>query len=174
MLRIAALVIVLLTGRVAFADEAAPPPPDDGYGTHVLVADLIAPVMFTAAQWRTRPFVDLGISAYVLGGPVVHTAHRRYRRAATSLGLRIGLPIAGLFAGDLVHHLISSGDPHVWEAWDGPPSPLWILGAAAGFVGAIVIDQRVLAGGYTRKRTAVVPSATAGNGGVTLGIIAAF
>jgi hypothetical protein len=168
MLRCAVLASVLLTSPTAFADE-----PDDGYGTHVLAADLVTTGALLAGM-RWAPALYLAGGSYLLGGPIVHVAHERYERAGFSLGLRIGLPVLGLLAGDLIHQAMNSGDPHVWEAFDGPPSPWWVLGASAGFVSAIVIDQRKVSGGYTRRQTVIVPTATATTGGATFGVAAMF
>jgi hypothetical protein len=87
------------------------------------------------------------------------------------------LPIAGLLVGDAIQQLSSGGDPHPWQAWDGPPSPWWLLGTLGGFVAGSVIDARVLAGGYRpRPRPSVswTPTARASAHGVALGIAGSF
>jgi hypothetical protein len=49
---------------------------------------------------KSAPFtLPFGLPAYVLGGPIVHGAHGYWGRAAVSLVLRGGLPLAGAALG---------------------------------------------------------------------------
>lgn len=175
MLRIAQIAIVLLTCRVAFAQASEPEPEPEVYGLHILAADLVpVGILSTATVFPQGPYLEASVGAYLLGGPIVHTLHGEYKRAAASLGLRVGLPIAGLLVGDLVHQATNPGDPHPWN-FDGPPSLWWVLGGVAGFVAAMTLDQRVLAGGYhARRASTVTPTANASRDGLAFGVVAAF
>ena len=150
--RFALIAIVVLQVRVALADayNAQEPKPQLGYGRYTLITDLgSVGIVAGAAAFpdHTGWFVGAGLTTYALGGPLVHCAHGQYARSAASLGVRVGLPLAGLLLGDGIQQLTSGGDPHPWEAWDGPPSPWWLLGTIGGLVGASMIDARILAGG---------------------------
>jgi hypothetical protein len=176
------LAIIVLNARVALADtdSGQDPEPQLGYGRYTLVADLGSLGIVASgalvpqhAEW----FLGAGLTTFALGGPIVHCAHGQYTRSVASLGVRIGLPLAGLLLGDGIQQLTSGGDPHPWEAWDGPPSPWWLLGTFGGFVAASVVDSTVLAGGYRPKPRAAVtwaPSARVGQGGLALGVVGAF
>jgi hypothetical protein len=181
-LRFALIAIIVLQVRVALADadSAREPKPQLGYGRYTLISDLgslgivASGAAFSEhAEW----FVGAGLTTYALGGPIVHLVHRQYARSAASLGVRVGLPLAGLLLGDGIQQLTSGGDPHPWEAWDGPPSPWWLLGTIGGLVGASLIDAKILAGGYYPKPRASAtwaPTASASRGGLTLGVVGGF
>ena len=182
MLRFALIAIIILQSRVALADADSErdPEPQLGYGRFTLITDLGSLGLVTGAgvfPQRAEWFLGAGLATYALGGPIVHCVHGQYARSAASLGVRVGMPIAGLLLGDGIQQLMSGGDPHPWEAWDGPPSPWWLLGTIGGFVGASMIDSKILAGGYYPKsRSAVTwaPTARASRSAIALGVVGEF
>lgn len=162
------LAILLLTGRTVFAQPIMDESP--GYEAEMTVAN-VTPALILASGYvfETAPVLEASLGAYLLGGPIVHTIHGNYGRAAASLGLRVGLPTLGLLAGMLV-----AGDPQPWN-FDGPPSPWWIGGVSAGLIAAMVVDAKVLAKGHPRPATtSVAPTLSASPGGVSLGVAGAF
>lgn len=110
------------------------------YGAPILIADGSALLLtFVAGSVSDADAVAGGLltlagTGYLFGGPIVHFAEGRAGRGFLSLGLRAGLPIAGLALGAA----LSNRDP------------LSTLGAGvAGFVlampAAIALDASVLA-----------------------------
>lgn len=175
--RALALGIVLAMSAPVFADtetEQVPP-----YGYQIAAVDVGALGLFGASAYIPGVSFEwsagLYLSTYTFGGPIVHAVHGEFDRAAASVGVRVAVPLLGLLAGDLLHQASNPGDPHVWDEFDGPPSPWWLLGGVAGFVAASVIDSTIIAGGYVRRRTTQwTPTATATRDGVALGAVRAF
>lgn len=182
MLRLALLVILVLPARVALADtdNGQDEEPQLGYGRYTLITDLGSLGIASGGALfpqRAEWFLGAGLTTFALGGPIVHCVHGQYTRSVASLGVRIGLPIAGLLLGDGIQQLTSGGDPHPWEAWDGPPSPWWMVGTLGGFVAASIVDSTILAGGYRPKpRPAVTwgPTARVARSGFALGVVGEF
>lgn len=174
MLRLALLALLLLPVRAAFADADGEDEPS--YGRQTAIADLVPLGIVSAGLvLPAKPCLEASLASYLIGGPIVHIAHRHYGRASASVGLRIGFPVLGLLLGDAIHQGLNPGDPHVWQAFDGPPSPWWVLGGIAGFVGGSVVDATVLAGGYEKKpQRTWTPTARATHDGVAVGIAGAF
>jgi hypothetical protein len=83
-------------------------------------------------------FVVVGVGMYALGGPIVHAAHQNWGAAAASLGLRVGLPLAGILIGSGVDGCGAKRDPDVCGAV-GPA-----FGALLGIGAAIAIDAAAL------------------------------
>ena len=83
-------------------------------------------------------FVVVGVGMYALGGPIVHAAHQNWGAAAASLGLRVGLPLAGILIGSGVDGCGAKSDADVCGAV-GPA-----LGALLGIGAAIAIDAAAL------------------------------
>lgn len=127
-----------------------PEPPVRGwYGWQTLVSDGASVMAFAGALALYRPssggaqdlsagLLVLAGSGYLVGAPALHLAHDAPWKAAGSLGMRLGLPAAGLFAGLAVAPRCSG-----LRCMDGLGSGA--LGALLGLVGAIVVDAAVLA-----------------------------
>jgi hypothetical protein len=86
--------------------------------------------------------IAAGFVVYLLGPPLLHLGHGNGEKVATSLLLRLGLPIAGALVGGAVGRaaLGSGGDADV-------PYPLaaGIVGFVAGGIAAMAIDAAVVA-----------------------------
>ena len=119
------------------------PPPGTGYHLEVLAID--AASLTTAitggvieGNHAYSPRVSdvllgAGVSGYVLGGPIVHLAHRQYGRAGISLALRVGLPMLGAVVGLST----ASCRPDEWFCGVGQAA----AGVAIGSAAAMVIDN---------------------------------
>jgi hypothetical protein len=83
-------------------DEPARPR-EEWYGWQTLALDGIAATMATATFLTNDDtevaFWELGIGTYAFGPPLVHAAHRRPLVAVGDLGLRLAVPVIGLFVG---------------------------------------------------------------------------
>src|SRR5580765_8446752 len=98
-MRLAIVMLVLATTNV-HADDTVEEP----YGKQTLVADLGAlTIVSSATIWENRLPVELGLGAFMIGGPIVHLVHGKPVRAVASLGVRVAGPVIGLLAGDLLH-----------------------------------------------------------------------
>ena len=76
---------------------------------------------------------------YVLGAPVVHWMHGRIGPGFGSLGLRVGLPLAGLFWGAVIGAAVNSrNDDAILAAGAG-------IGFVGGMAGAMLLDAALLA-----------------------------
>jgi len=82
----------------------------------------------------------LGILTYVVGPPIVHAAHHEGGRALGSLGLRIGVPLAGAGLGSAA----DDGGANFGN-WSGA-----LAGVLTGMIAASVIDAGALA--WTREK----------------------
>ncbi len=83
-------------------------------------------------------------AGYALSGPIVHWANGEGARGMGSLGLRIGLPLAGaLIGGSLPSRCDNCGGESLGLA---PAVPGMLVGAAVGALLASVIDIGFLAG----------------------------
>jgi hypothetical protein len=110
--------ILFVTGVAHAGPPALPPNPSesaetsessepeyDDYRLTLLLSDLSAVSLLigTAAVSENETiatgFVVAGLGTYALGGPIIHFAHRQPGRGFTSLGLRVGLPGAGILIG---------------------------------------------------------------------------
>ena len=127
------LVIGTGTARASEYGEEVPVPPARArgawYGGTVLMFDgaMIATTVGCASLTDSEG-CQLPVYGYLLGGPIIHGRHHGWGRAFASLGLRLGLPLAGLFFG-----LGTSGDG---LSAIGPAA----VGAGVGVIAAIAID----------------------------------
>jgi hypothetical protein len=77
------------------------------YGWQVALADVPAYVVFAlanpfATEYGSKPsdeLIEISVLVYLVGGPVVHGAHRRWGYSAASLGLRATVLFTGFVAG---------------------------------------------------------------------------
>ncbi len=122
--------------RVAARDigrELTEPDPDarHWYGWETLTVD--------AVSIAAMPLAGVGVGGYLLGAPIVHAAHDRWGAAATSLGMRVALPIAGAYAGVALANCPKNTQD---EGMCGLGEAL--VGLGLGMLTAIVIDAAVL------------------------------
>jgi hypothetical protein len=109
------------------------------YGGQTLAMDGAALALVLAGiGLHSSGLSGLGGLVYLGGGPIVHWAHGHVGTGFGDLGIRAGLPFAGLFVGALSGGVIFRND--------GVFGP--VLGGVAGFlggmVGASVIDAAAL------------------------------
>ena len=92
------------TARASEDAEGVPVPPATArgawYGGTVLLFDgaMIATTAGCAALTDSEG-CQLPVYGYLLGGPIIHGRHHGWGRALASVGLRLGLPLVGLFLG---------------------------------------------------------------------------
>lgn len=143
----------------------------DYYGEQVIAADVASLLAGLAISESEGAIV--GVTGYALGGPIIHAIHRNYGTAATSLGLRVGLPITSAYMGLAVYHL-----QHEHEDWD--VLAYMGMGLVVGTVTAAVVDWAVLgwtdrpAPGPEGRAYVLVPRVAVGESGVSLGVQGSF
>ena len=110
------------------------------YGWQTLIVDgmsiLVVPVV--AAKADSSAGTGLAVGGYFLGGPIVHWAHGQVGKGFGSLGLRVGLPVAGALGGMLAARAASDCISYCSVAFG-------LIGGAFGVAAALVIDPAVLA-----------------------------
>ena len=174
------VVVLALLCRVAYA---TPPgiseeePPVASYRAQTVLADALAgAVMFAAYNShddaRAQALAKLGISAYVLGGPIVHLSKNRGKRALASIAMRIGLPILGGILGDGM----TADNCEYYSCGNDAPSDEQMFGVLVGAVAASTIDALYLAKGDppAPAHAALAPTARLTQGGVALGVRGSF
>lgn len=140
-----------------------------GYAGSMLALDGASIALLVASDRMDAGAIGwLGVGGYSLGGPILHIGHNRPGRAAASLALRAGLPLAGLMVG------LQLGDDGCGnlDCQTGA-----VAGLALGAVAAAVVDATVLArrADSDRPRPALVPTvATAPGGGASIGLAGEF
>ena len=122
---------------------SAPSPHERWYGYQTLLADagaLAVLVAGVAAHDRgTGQGIQIAAGAvYVVGGPLVHLAHGRAQASLGSLGLRVGVPLAGGLIGIGVAALAPDDDGDEYVVG----TALGVLGGAAG---AVALDAMLVA-----------------------------
>ncbi len=125
--------------------SAAPPGAERArwYGWQTLLADgasgLLVGVAVATETETLLPFAALG---YLLGAPVIHEAHPNSgSRSLVSLGMRLGLPVAGVLIAGAVADCQHTED----QVFDLCPVAEMAMGGLAGMGAAIVLDSSVLA-----------------------------
>ena len=117
------------------------------YGWQIIVVDgmslVVLPLAAARASSASAPLLSLAVGGYVLGGPIVHVAHGEIGRAAGSLGLRTGLPLAGAASGYLVG-AATTGDCH-GDLCGLTAVVFGAVGGVLGVVAATIIDPAALA-----------------------------
>ena len=173
---LAALAVVTFT-TPAWAESEAPP----SYTLHVVAADATAVGLMAAGALTDHTMADdsnvpaafvwAGLGTYVLGAPVVHLMRDQNDRAALSVTLRMGLPLAFGTLG----YVTSEG----CEGWFCQLDAM-ALGALGGAALASIIDYAVLSWGTTlakpRKREGAVwsPTVAPAPGGGQVGVAGTF
>lgn len=149
------------------------------YGAELLFADgagLASLMLVTSLDdhgrggTATRALSSVAVGSLALTPAIIHASHGRYGAAVGSVALRLGLPAAGLAIG--AGQCAANRDSDEWCL--GPP----LLGFAAGALGAILIDDLVLAReerrvdpGEPRIQFGMAPSA---NHGMTFSLGGSF
>jgi hypothetical protein len=129
------------------------------YGWQIATADLVGLVLAL-----TTHSGQIGAAFYLLDGAVIHAAHNHPGRAAGSVLLRAGLPIAGAF---ILGNALNNDD----EIPVG-----FILGFGIGLITAPLLDAALIAGPVTvpRKPMTWTPQVSATHDRITLGIAGGF
>lgn len=146
------------------------------YGYQTLLADAGALAVLIAGVATDDRGTGQGIQVvagitFALGGPIVHLAHARPGASLASLGLRLGLPLAGALAGMGLAALAPDDDGDEYVVGSA-------LGLLGGVAGAVALDATLVA----REPEAVVafpvsrwrPALVLGRGGLQLGLARAF
>ena len=131
----------------AESQEAAPPtrevaqaPPariNRFYGWQIVIVDVSSLLVTVAGGAAASDGVAaLGVTGYVLGGPIVHFAHGNVGRGFGSLGLRVGAPILGAGIGAASANCHGGDFCGMREA---------VVGGLVGAAVAVVLDAAVLA-----------------------------
>lgn len=140
--------------NVGFKDQSLQPP-RAWYGGSILAVDVIALSVgiagIGAVASDSSGVRDAGLPilfgaglTYVLGGPIVHATHDRLGMTFASLGLRVGVPMGGLFLGAMVGAGASEGCTGDMCGLGGVIGG-GVLGFGAGLITASVIDISLLA-----------------------------
>lgn len=138
-------------------NEPEPKPPSVWYGWQTLIADgasIGTLVVAAAADDHSSSGDDLAglaLLGYVVAPGIIHFVHRNPGRGFASMGIRIGMPLAG---GILGASIASGCDGFLCEA-DGAA-----VGLLLGMGGAIAIDAAVFA--YDDRKPRSARSAKAG------------
>jgi hypothetical protein len=103
------------------------------YGGQIFAADGIVGAL-ALGSGSGQVLLGLGLT-----GPVIHAAHGEFTSAFASLGLRVGAPVAGAYAGAA----ICNGQDDSDNSYDCMGSAM--LGFAVGAAVALTIDYFVLA-----------------------------
>jgi hypothetical protein len=139
--------------RTGFGQAAAP---ERWYGYQTLLADAAAfGVLVAGAATNDRStgqdIAVASVTAYWLGGPIVHLAHDRGETSFASLGLRLGAPVVGGLIGTGLAALAPDDDGDEYVVGIG-------LGVLAGVTGAVALDASLLA--WEPDDEAAAPSAS--------------
>ncbi len=113
--------------------------PEGSYRWQVFAADGASLALLVSGS---KTGATVGAVGYLLAAPIVHMGHDEGGRAAASLALRVGLPIAGAFglAAALKHPCSADDD----DCDDGTLEGA-ILGFGLGMLAAMVIDTALIA-----------------------------
>ena len=167
------LVIGAGTARASEYGEEVPVPLVEArgtwYGGTVLMFDgaMIATAVGCAALTQSEG-CQLPVYGYLLGGPIIHGRHHGWGRALASVGLRLGLPLAGLLLG------LSTGSSDGWPAFGAGA-----VGAGVGVVAAIAVDATWAYDDAPAPRSpprplAFSPALSLGRGGGAIGLQGRF
>ncbi len=167
------------------AEPETPAAPTRWYGWQSLPIDALAvTVLALSASTSSDAIFDEGrlltvgaVGIYLLGGPLVHLGHGHRQRAADSLGLRLGAPLAAGFLGAALGYVTTPergelenrcNDCGALRALGGG-----MIGVGIGMLASIVIDDFVLARetipAHAPRWTLTVAPASA-SGGLDFGV----
>ena len=150
----------------AAADAEPAPLPRRWYGWQIMLVDAASITAFvvgvqTEGSTGTALWAS-GLGAYLVGGPFVHVANDRHEHSDDSVGLRLGLPLGGAFAGGLVGAAVINCDGDglcrgLAYAFGGG------IGIIVGAATAMTVDSAVLAYKPLRPERARTPLTVAPN-----------
>ncbi|HEY3818191.1 MAG TPA: hypothetical protein VGL81_13520 [Polyangiaceae bacterium] len=126
--------------------------PRHWYGWQILLVD--------GGSLALLPLGGAGLVTYAVGPAVVHAAHGRAAPAIGSVLLRVGLPLVLGLAGLWVGTVATRPDQNSNDIATGPIFG-GALGLLAGFIGAMVVDDAVLAWEPVKPSPASKPGAAA-------------
>jgi hypothetical protein len=116
------------------------------YRGYLLLSDAASVVLLIAAAETNNPASEAlaysGLGTYALGAPTVHLLNDQPRRAAASLGLRVGLPLVLAAGGFGVVAAGCRGSNSLGCAVS--ELSLGTLGFFTGVLGAVLVDDIVL------------------------------
>lgn len=173
-MRLPILLAIVTTSSIAAAQPPGLTPPQEpaapervevapAYRLQTAGVDLSALVMMSTGS---SVGVGVGVATLALGAPALHLYHHQPGRAVASLGLRVGLPLAGMAIG-------AAGAQKGTDAEIALPA----IGAVIGVVAASAIDIGYLSRAEDTAKPARVlaPTFAAGpNGNVRFGIGGTF
>lgn len=134
--RNATVIAALLVGVASTSAGNAHADDSEWYGYQTLLSDGLAiGILVGTGKTDHNDLALAGLAVYVAGAPIVHLAKGSASRAAKSLGLRVGLPLAGGVVG-----LALGGDG--LEALGGAA-----MGTLLGVISAIAADAIWVANG---------------------------
>ena len=141
----------LVTQGSAKEPKQADEPPTRSYAYQTLMADVSSVVLLASAEkLNNGSLAFAGLLSYLVASPVIHGRHNQPRVAAESFLLRLGLPVLfGVTGMSLAKSDCKSSDCGLDEVGGAA------LGAAAGAIGASVIDMVFLAREPMRKEVGV-------------------
>jgi hypothetical protein len=149
------LAAALLASSPAAAEESR------RYGWQILIADVASVgTLFAGSAAHEGLAVGVGAFSYIAVSPAIHLAHGEVGRGLGSLGLRLALPLAGMYVGSAA----SAGE------LDGAGA-----GMLAGVATATLLDAAFLARESRRRETpAVAVGVALGEGTVSAAIAGRF
>ncbi|WP_437286803.1 hypothetical protein [Sorangium sp. So ce406] len=105
---------------------------------HLLVLGgslVLVPVALSA---EAPELLLLSYSGFLLGGPIIHSAHEHVGKSLASLGLNVGCTLVGGFIGAANAGRADEGD------WVNPKAVAFILGGSLGLLTANIVDIAAL------------------------------
>jgi hypothetical protein len=129
-------------GRAQWVDVEKPKPKKRRwYGWQTLIADGASLTVFlSASSAESGPLAGAAGVGYLFASPLIHVGHQNWKSTWISLGLRVGAPLVGYFAGAALTCVDGDCGGEIPEALAGAA-----FGVVLGFVAASVIDSTVLA-----------------------------
>jgi hypothetical protein len=136
------------------------------YGASILAVDALGYAAVGAAfvNWDVGSFTaPVGIGVLFLSGPITHAGHYRWGAAGASLGLRVGLALAGAWAGAAAG---CDGD----TCSSGPLIGLTL----AGMLMATTIDAAALSYERLQPSVGVMPTLSLARNRIMVGATSSF
>ena len=147
------------------------------YGWQTLATDGAAVALLAIGVAAEKgPVIGVSAATFALGGPIVHLAHGRGGAAAGSLGLRVGIPVAGFFVGAAMQHCNHTSEADDLCGFEGAA-----IGMLAGAGIAMLLDSALLAHEDARReqpqrvaRLFVSPAVSMSKSSGTVGLVGTF
>ena len=131
----AAALAILTVVSPAWAQDVPPEPRPSG---HAVARPPQAEAPVTEERWYGWQLIVVDLATFGTGGPVVHAAHGNWGTFAGSVGLRMGLTVAGGFSG-----LALANCDHDSGEYCGLGA--MVIGGGLGWLTAVIIDDAFLA-----------------------------